>query len=53
MGKNISSKYSQKYLGSAKNSAIDALKPDSKRAIEKTAEATDDLIGNKISDKIT
>ena len=31
----------------------DAIKPTSKRAITKTAEATADLIGNKIADKIT
>ena len=32
---------------------IDALKIASKRAIQKTAEATGDLLGNKIADKIT
>ena len=31
----------------------DALKTASKRAIQKTAESTGDLIGNKIADKIT
>ena len=36
-----------------KKSATDAIKTASKRAIQKTAEATDDLIGNKIVDKIT
>ena len=36
-----------------KKSAIDAVKTASKRAIQKTAEATGDLIGNKIADKIT
>ena len=36
-----------------KQSATDALKTTSKRAIQKTAEATGDLIGNKIVDKIT
>ena len=35
------------------NSAIDAIKTASKRAIQKTAEATGDLMGNKIADKIT
>ena len=34
-------------------SATDATKTTSKRAIQKTAEATGDLIGNKIADKIT
>ena len=52
-GKNLSSKYSQKILDHAKQSATDALKNSSKRAIQKTAEATDDLIGNEIADKIT
>ena len=31
----------------------DAIKAASKRAIPKTAEVTDDLIGNKIADKTT
>ena len=47
VSKNLSSKYSQKLLDHT------AFKTDSKRAITKTAEATDDLIGNKIADKIT
>ena len=34
-------------------STTDAIKTVSKRAIQKTAEATGDLIGNKIADKIT
>ena len=53
MGKNLSSKYGQKLLDSAKKSTTDAIKTASKRAIQKTAEATSDLIGNKIADKIT
>ena len=53
MGKNLSSKYGQKLLDSAKKSTTDAIKTASKRAIQKTAEATGDLIGNKIADKIT
>ena len=36
-----------------KKSTTDATKTVSKRAIPKTAEATDDLIGNKIADEIT
>ena len=47
IGKNISSKYSLKLVGSAKKSATDAIK-----AASKTADATGDLIGNKITDKI-
>ena len=49
----LSSKYGQKILDSAKKSATDAIKTASKRAIKKTAEATSDLIGNKIADTIT
>ena len=45
--------YGQKLFDSAKKSAVDAVKTTSKRAIQKTAEATGDLIGNKIADKIT
>ena len=51
--KNLSNKYGQKLLDSAKKSTTDAIKTASKRAIQKTAEATWDLIGNKIADKIT
>ena len=53
IGKNLSDKYSQKLIDTTKKSATDALKTASKRVIEKTAEATGDLIVNKISDKIT
>ena len=53
MSKNLSSKYSQKRLDHAKQSATDAFKTLSKRVIQKTAEAPSDLIGNKIADKIT
>ena len=51
--KNMSNKYSQKLVDSAKKSATDAIKNASKRAIQKTAEATGDLIRNKIAHKIT
>ena len=53
MGKSSSSKYGQKLLDSAKKSTTDAIKTASKRAIQKIAEATGDLISNKIADKIT
>ena len=36
-----------------KKSTTDVVKTASKRAIQKAAEATGDLIGNKIADKIT
>ena len=56
--KNLSNKYSQKLFDNAKTSgatkvAADAIKTDSKRVIQKTAEAKNDLIGNKTADKIT
>ena len=53
VGKSLSNKYGQKRLDSAKKYTTDAIKTASKRAIQKTAEATGDLIGNKIADKIT
>ena len=53
MGKSLSSKYGQKRLDGAKKSTTDAIKAASNRAIQKTAKATGDLIGNKIVDKIT
>ena len=49
----MSNKYSQKLVDTAKKYATDAIKTASKRAIQKTAEATGDLISNKIADKIT
>ena len=51
IGKNVSSKFSQKTLYHAKKSVTDALKTTSKIVIQKTAEA-DDLIGNKTENKI-
>ena len=53
MGKSSSNKYGQKLLDSAKKSTADAIKTASKRAIQKTAEATCDLFRNKIADKMT
>ena len=52
MGKSLSNKYGQKLLDGAKKYMTDAIKIASKRAIQNTAEATDNLIGNKIVDKI-
>ena len=49
----MSNKYSQKIFDRAKKSTTDAIKTASKRAIQKTAEATSDIIGNKTADKIT
>ena len=50
MGKSLSNKYGQKLLDSAKKSTRDVIKTASKRAVHKTAEATGDLIGSKISE---
>ena len=52
MGKSLSNKCGQKLLDSAKKSTTAAIKTASKRAIEKTAEATGDVIGN-FEEKIT
>ena len=51
--RNLNKKYVQKLADSAEKSATDAFKIASKRAIQNTAEATGDLVGNKIADKIT
>ena len=53
MGKHLNNKYSQKLFDTAKKSTTDATKTASKRAIQKTAEASGGLIGNTIADKIT
>ena len=50
--RSMSYKYGKKFVDTAKTSATDAIKATSKRAIQKTAEATGDLVGNKIADKI-
>ena len=48
ISKNLSGRYCLKLLDNAKKSATDAFKTSSKRVIQKPAEATVDLIGNKI-----
>ena len=53
MGKSLSNTYGQKLLDSAKKFTTDAIKTASKRAIQKTAEGTGELTGNKIADKTT
>ena len=53
VAKNLNNKYGQKLPDSAKKSATDALKIVDKRAIKKIAEASGDLVGNFIADKIT
>ena len=53
IGKKLANKYGQERFDDAKKSTTDAIKTASKRAVQKTAAATGDLIGNKIADKIT
>ena len=53
IGRKLSSKYSQKLLDHTKQSAAYAIKTTFKRLIQKTAEATGDLIGSKTAEKIT
>ena len=43
----------RKLMDTATKTGIDAAKTASKRVVQKPAEATGDLIGNKIVDKIT
>ena len=52
ISKNLSGKYSRKVLDHAKQSVTNALKTSSKWVIQKAAEATSDLIGNKIADAV-
>ena len=40
-------------MNTATKTGVDAAKTASKRLVQKTAATTDDLIGNKIADKIT
>ena len=53
IGKSLSIKYGQKFFDSAKKFTTDLIKTASKRAIQETAEATGNFIGNKIADEIT
>ena len=46
ISKSFSGKYIQKYLDLVKQSATDAFKTASKRAIQKISEATGDIFGN-------
>ena len=46
-------KYGKKLMDTAAKTGMDAAKIASKRVVQKTAEATGYLIGNKIADKIT
>ena len=51
--RNLSSEHSKKPFDHAEQFARNALKTASKKAIQKTAKANDDLIGNKITYRIT
>ena len=51
MGNNLSNKYGQKLLDSAKKSTTDVIKTASKKTNQETADATGDLIVNKIAEK--
>ena len=53
IGKHLSVKYRKKLLDHAKQSETDALKTSSKRVIQKTADATGDLIANKFVNRVT
>ena len=46
-------KYGKKLMDTATKAGIDTAETASKRIVQKTAEATGDLMGNKIADKIT
>ena len=49
----FSDKYGKKLMDNATKTGIDAAKTASKQVVQKNAEATRVLIGNKIADKIT
>ena len=46
-------KYGKKFMDTATKTGIDGVKTTSKLVVQKTPEATGDLIENKIADKIT
>ena len=49
--RSMSYKYGKKLADTAEKSATDAIKTAAKGAIQKTAETTGHLVGNKIADK--
>ena len=51
--KKFGNKYDKKLMDTATKKGMDAAKTASKRVVQKTAEATGDLIWNKIANKIT
>ena len=50
--KKVGNKYGKNLMDTATKTGIGAAKTASKRVVQKTAETTEDLIGNKIADKI-
>ena len=53
MGKSLRSKFGQKFRDTAKKLGTNSLKAASKNTIQKTAEATGEIVGNKIAENIT
>ena len=53
VGKSIKKKYGKKILDNSISAGKDFAKIAGKKVLTKSAEATGDLIGNKIADKIT
>ena len=53
LARKFGDKYGKKLMDTATKTGIDAAKIASKRVVQKTAGPTEDLIGNKIADKIT
>ena len=51
--KEFGNKYGKKVIDTPTKTGLDATKATSERIVPKTAEATGDLIGNKIADKTT
>ena len=51
--KNFGDKYGKKLMDSATKTGKEFAKTTGKKVIRKSAEATGDLVGNKIADKIT
>ena len=49
----LGGRYGKKLIDTATKAGIDAANTASKRVVQKAAEATGDLIGNKIADQIT
>ena len=49
---NLSDKYGEKILNPATKTGVDAVKTGSKKLVHKRAEATGELIGNEVAEKI-